>query len=182
MCAVPGKERRARRAAPVEFLNVLQLVGGNFDFILQNASGPKQPDDVGLLSLTQPNREIGRVLPQISGRPVDLKLLPNAIREDFNLGANGGLVVVQPLERQPQRIVLVAAFVAKQHSGPVILRDQKINRPVIVVIPSDDGTRLFELNLVKPDIDSNVLPSIRTKIPEEANFRSEERRVGKECR
>src|ERR1035441_10460000 len=103
MCAVPSKERRARRAAPVEFLNVLQLVGGNFDFILQNARRPKQTDDVSLLSLTQPNREIGRVLPQISGRPVDLKLLPNAIREDFNFGADGRLVIVQP-DRKSTRL------------------------------------------------------------------------------
>ncbi len=101
--------------------------------------------------MAETDREVGRVLSQIAGRPIHLKLLPNAIGENFDLGSDGALVVVQPLERKPQRVVLVAAFIAEQHSGAVILRNQKIDGAVVVVVAHNDGARFFELNFVEPE-------------------------------
>ena len=151
-------------------VNVLHLVGGDFDFILQHPRRPQHANDIGLLSLPEANGQVRRILSQIAGRSVDFKLLPNAIGKNFDLRADGALVIVQPLERQPQRVVLVAAFVAEQYGRPVILRDQKIDRAVVVVIAGDNGARLFELNLVESGFGGDIFESVRAEIAEEADF------------
>ena len=111
-----------------------------------------------------------RILAEIAVGTVDLKLLPVAAGENFDFGADGGFVVGQSLERKPQPVILIAAFVAQQHGGPVILRDEQIGGAVVVVVAGDDGARIFELNLVEADVGGDVFEAVRTEIAEESNF------------
>ncbi len=67
-------------------------------------------------------------------------------------------------------MILVAAFVAQQHGGPVILRDEQIGRAVAVVVAGDDGARVFELNLVEADVGGDVFEAVRPEIAEEPHF------------
>src|ERR1017187_7774221 len=168
--AVPSEKRRTGTAAAVHFQKILTLVGGDFDFILQYAGRPQHADDVGNFRLPKTDGQVGRVLSEVAGRSIHFKLLPQASGEDFHLRADGALVVVQSLERKPQRVVLVAAFVVEQHGGSVILRDQKIDGAVIVVVTSDDGARLFELNFVESSFGGDIFEAVRAEIAEEADF------------
>ena len=52
--AVPDKERWTGGAAAVDLQKVLHFVGGNFDFVLQNAGGPRQAHHVGFFRLARP--------------------------------------------------------------------------------------------------------------------------------
>ena len=166
MFAVPNKQRWARTAAAVDLEEIFLLVRRHFNFILQNAGGPEHAHHVGLLRLTQADGEIWRVLAEISVRAVDLKFLANAVGENFDLGADGALVVVQSLEREPQPVVLVAAFVLQQDGGAVVLSDEQVGRAVVIEVSRDDGARIFELNLVEAHVGGDVFPSIGTKIAE----------------
>src|SRR5208282_1422690 len=167
---IPSEERRTRAAAAIHLGKVLHLVGSDFNFILQNAGRPQHADDVGFFRLSKTDGQVGRVLSEVARRSIHFKLLPQASGEDFNFRANSALVIVQPLEREAKRVVLIAAFVAEQHGGAVILRDQKIDGTVVVVVAGNDGARLFELNLVESDVGGDVLPSVGSKITEEADF------------
>ena len=120
--------------------------------------------------MSEADGQVRRVLPEISGRPVDLKLLPVRAGEDFDLGADGRLVVVESLQVQAQPVVLVAAFVAQQHRGAVILRDEQIDGAIVVVVAGDDGARIFQLNLVEADVGGDVLETVGTEVAEEADF------------
>ena len=118
----------------------------------------------------RPTVRYGRVLSQVAVRSVDLKFLPIAAREHFDFGADGALVVGQSLEREAQPVVLIAAFIAQQHGGTVILRDQQIGGAVAIVVAGDDGARIFELNLVEANVGGDIFESIGAEIAEEAHF------------
>ena len=143
---------------------------GNLDFILNDSGGPQHAHHIGLFGLAESDHEVGGVLSQVSGRSRNLEFLAIRSGEDFDLGANRALVVGQALEGKPQPVVLVAAFVAQKHGRTVVLRDQQIGGAVAVVVGSDDGARVFELNLVQADIGGDVFESIRPQIAEEADF------------
>ena len=149
---------------------VLLLVAGDLDFVLQHASRPQHAHDVGFFGFAQADDDIGRVLSEISTGAIDLKLLAVAAGEDFDLGADGGLVVVQSLEREPQPVILIGAFVLEQNRGAVILRDEQVGGAVVVVVAGDDGARIFELNLVEADVGGDVFESVGAEIAEQADF------------
>jgi len=46
-------------------------------------------------------------------------------------------------------VILITTFIAQQHGGTVVLRDQQVGRAVAIVVAGNDGTRIFELNLVE---------------------------------
>jgi len=52
----------------------------------------------------------------------------------------------------------------------MILRDQKIDSAVVVVISGDDRAWIFELNFVQAGLRGHVFPSVGAEIPEEADF------------
>ena len=52
----------------------------------------------------------------------------------------------------------------------MVLRDEKIDCAIVVVVAGDDGARIFELNFVEADIGGDVFPSIGAKVAEEADF------------
>ena len=52
----------------------------------------------------------------------------------------------------------------------MILRDEQIGRAVAVVVASDDGARIFQLNLVEADVGGDVFESVGPEIAEEADF------------
>ena len=168
--AIPDKQRGTRTAAAVDLQEVLLLVAGDLNFVLQHAGGPQHADDVGFLGIAQADDDVGGILSEIAVRSVDLKLLPVAAGEDFDLGADGGFVVVQSLEREPQPVILIAAFVAQQHGRPVILRDEQVGGAVVVVVAGDDGARIFELNLVEANVGGDVFESVGPEIAEETDF------------
>src|SRR5262249_52748684 len=78
--------------------------------------------------------------------------------------------VVQPLERKPQPVVLVAAFVLEQDGGTVVLGDEQVGRAVVIVVAGDDRARIFELNLVEAYVGGDLLPSVGTEIAEKLDF------------
>ena len=51
--AIPGEKRGTRASTTVEFSNALRLVGGNSDFILQNAGWPQHADNIRFFGLSQ---------------------------------------------------------------------------------------------------------------------------------
>ena len=168
--AIPDEKCGTGTAAAIDFQEVLFFQPGNSDFILQNAGGPEHAHDVGLLGLAEADDEVGRVLSEIAGRSGDFKFLAIRSGEDFDFGSDRALVVVQALERKPQPVVLVAAFIAQQHRRTVILRDEQIGGAVAVVVAGDDGARIFELNLVEADVGGDVFESIRAEIAEQTDF------------
>ncbi len=89
---------------------------------------------------------------------------------NFDLGADGRLVVVEPLEVQAQPVVLVAAFVAQQNRGAVVLRDEQIDGAIVVVVAGDDGARIFQLNFVEPDIGGDIFESVGAEVAEEPDL------------
>ncbi len=168
--AVPDEQRRTRTAAAVDLEEVLLLVAGDLNFVFQHARGPQHADDVGLLGVAQADDDVGGVLSQVAVGAVDFELLPVAAGENFDLGADSGFVVGQSLEREPQPVILIAAFIAQQHRWPVILRDEQVSGAVVVVVAGDDGARIFQLNLVETNVGGDVLEAVRSEIAEEANF------------
>jgi len=52
----------------------------------------------------------------------------------------------------------------------MILRDQQVDGAIVVVIASDDGAGLPELDLVETDVAGDVLPSVRAEVAEQADF------------
>ncbi len=52
----------------------------------------------------------------------------------------------------------------------MILRDEQVGGAVVVIVSGDDGTRVFELNLVEADVGSDVFESVRPEVAEEADF------------
>src|SRR6476661_9033621 len=73
--AIPCKERGAGAAAAVDLEVILLLVPGNLNFILQHARGPEHAHDVGFFRLAEADDDVGGILPEVSVRTVDLKLL-----------------------------------------------------------------------------------------------------------
>src|ERR1700722_732568 len=110
------------------------------------------------------------MLAEIAGRSIHLKFLPQAIRKNLDLRADGALVIVQPLKRKTQGIILVSALITKQHRRTVILRDEQIDRTIVVIIAHYEGARLFTLNFVEPDIGADIFPTIRTKIAKQSDL------------
>ena len=110
--AIPNKQRWTRTAAAVDLEKILLPVARNIDFVLQHARRPQHAHDVSFFRVAEPDHDVGRILPQVSGRTGDLKLLPVSAREHFNLRPDGALVVSQSLKREPQPVVLIAAFIA----------------------------------------------------------------------
>src|SRR4029077_13795040 len=80
------------------------------------------------------------------------------------------LVVVESFQVQTEPVVFVAAFVAQQHRGAVILCNEQIDSAIAVIVTSDDRPRVFELNLVEADVGGDIFESIGTEITEEAYF------------
>ena len=93
--------------------------------------------------MAEADDDVGGVLAEIAVRSVDFKLLTIAAGEDFDLCSDGALVVVQSFEREPQPVILVAAFVAEQDGRAVILRDEQVGGAVVVVVAGDDGARVL---------------------------------------
>src|SRR5579871_2490292 len=50
---IPDKKRRTRTAAAVDLHELVLAIGGEFDFILQNAGWPEHANNIGLFSLTE---------------------------------------------------------------------------------------------------------------------------------
>ena len=137
---------------------------------MQHASRPQHADDVSFFRIAKADLEVGRVLPEISIRTGDLKLLPVPAGKHFHLRSDGALVVCQSLEREAQPVILIAAFIAQQHGWTVILRDQQIGRAIAIVVAGNDGARLFELNLVEANVGGYILETIRAEIAEQPHF------------
>ena len=55
MLAVPHKQSRTRTAAPIDLQVLLLLIGGYFDFVLQDTRGPQHANHVGLFRLAETN-------------------------------------------------------------------------------------------------------------------------------
>src|ERR1700722_18842263 len=168
MLAIPDKPRPTRTAAAIQLEKVLLLVSRHLNFIFQHTRRPKHAHDVSFLGIAQADDDVGGILPQITIRSRNLKLLPIPSRENLNLGTDRGFVAAQPLEREPQPVILIPAFIAQKHGGTVILRDEKIGRAVAIVVTSDDGARIFQFDLVESNIGSNILEAVRPKIAEQA--------------
>src|SRR5262249_36720358 len=83
---------------------------------------------------------------------------------------DGALVVVQALERESQPVVLVTAFVLEQDGGAMVLCDEQVSSPVVVIVCDRDRARIFQLNLIEACIGGGVLPSIRPQVAEQFNF------------
>ncbi len=64
---VPNEQRGTRTAAAINLHELVLAVGGDVDFVLQNARWPQHADNIGLLGLAQSNGELQRILPQVTG-------------------------------------------------------------------------------------------------------------------
>ena len=63
-----------------------------------------------------------------------------------------------------------SADIAQQHSRPMILRDQQIDRAVIVIIPGDNRARILKLNFVESNVGRNILPPVWPQIAKQPNL------------
>src|SRR4029077_12965041 len=126
--------------------------------------------DVGFLGITQANDDIQGVLAEITAGAVDLKLLAIATRKNLELGADSGFVISESLEREPQPVILIGAFIAQKNRRPAILHNQQICSTVAVVVTGNDGARIFQLNLVEANVGSDVFETVGAEIAEQAHF------------
>ena len=111
--AIPYEQRGAGAAAAVDLEEVLLLVAGNLNFILQNAGGPEHAHDIGVFGVAEADDDVGGILAEISVRAVDFKFLAIPAGEDFDLRPDSGFIVVQSLEREAEPMILRRAFVAQ---------------------------------------------------------------------
>ena len=95
--AIPHKQSRTGAAAAVDLGDVLLPVARDIDFVLQHAGRPQHAHDVSFFRVAKADHEVGRILPEISVRSGNLKLLPVAAGEHFHFGSDGALVVGQSL-------------------------------------------------------------------------------------
>ena len=107
---------------------------------------------------------------EVSIRAGNLKLLSVPPGKDFDFCADRALVISESFQRQAQPVILIATFITQQNGWSVILRDQQIGRAIVVEISSNDGARLFELNLVETNVDGDVFETIRTEIAEQLDL------------
>ena len=168
--AVPGEERGTGTAATVDLEELLALVAGDFNFVLQHSGGPEHADDVSFFRLAEADDDVGGVLAEVSVRSVNFELLAVAAREDLDLRSNGGLVVVESFERKLQPVVLGCAFVAQENRRAVVLGDKQVGGAVVVVVAGDNGARAFEMDLVEANVGGDVFESVGAEIAEEADF------------
>src|SRR5580692_1287978 len=169
-CAVPNKKGGAGTSATVDLHELLFAIGGDFDFVLQDARRPEHADDISLGRLSEANRQVRRILSEITRRSRDLELLPSSSREDLDFGSDGALVIGKPFQIEAQPVVLVAAFISQQDSRTMILRDEQVGSAIVIVVASDDGARIFELNLVEADVDGDIFESVQPEIAEQTYF------------
>ena len=116
MMAIPDEERGTGAAAAIDLEIFLLAVASDFDFILNHAGGPDHAHDVGLFRVAKSDDDVGGVLSEIAGRSGDFKFLAVAGGEDFDLGADGALVIVEAFQGEPQPVVLVSTLVAQAGS------------------------------------------------------------------
>ena len=67
-------------------------------------------------------------------------------------------------------MILVATFIAQEHSRTVVLRDQQIGGAIVVIVGSQQPTRRFQMNLVEPDFSGYIREPFGTHIAKEPNF------------
>ena len=100
-------------------------------------------------ALPNAGKKLLRSLAEITGGSGDLELLPDAIGKDFYLGADRRFVVGNPLHRNQQGVIPVAALVAQEQGISVRLGDDQIGSAVAIHIGGDQGARLHQLYLVE---------------------------------
>ena len=104
-----------RRSISCKFLH---LVAGDFDFVLQDSGRPQHAHDVGLLRLAETDVQVRRVLAEIAGRSGDFKLLPVGAGENFDLGADGALVVGEAFRSSRSQLFLLPPSLRSRTAGP----------------------------------------------------------------
>ena len=85
----------------------------------------------------------------IAGGAGEFPLLPVAVGEDFDLGAERGLVVGQAGEIETHGMVLVSALVAEQHRRRIELGDDQIGGALAFHVGGDQAARRRERDLVE---------------------------------
>ena len=73
-------------------------------------------------------------------------------------------------------MILIAAFVAQQHSRSMILRDKQISCPVVIVVSRQQTARRFQMNFVETHSGSYVLESLGTLVAKQSHFTAPVRR------
>src|SRR5579862_4016505 len=52
----------------------------------------------------------------------------------------------------------------------MILRDEQVSSAVVVVVTGNDGSRIFELNLIEADVSGDIFEAIGPEVAEKAHF------------
>src|SRR5690349_8286805 len=90
--------------------------------------------DMRIFGWFVPRNVLLDVLVEIAGGSVNLPLLPVGSGKHLNLGADRALVVVESFQRESQPVVLIAAFIAQQDSGTVVLGNEQVGSAITVVV------------------------------------------------
>lgn len=168
--AIPRKENGAGTAAAVEFANRNDFHGGKINFILRNARGPKKADGVGNFLRAETNEQRSAVLAEITGGRRKFKFLIEGSGEEFNLGANAALVVVEAFEVDGDPIIFVCADVLKEKRSSAVLGDNQVRAAIGFQIGESQGARLRESQSVELNFFGDIGPAGVAEIAQQANF------------
>jgi hypothetical protein len=177
---VPGEERRAGAAPPVELGEDVELVlarirdgaearllvdlGFLVNFVLRNAGRPEQANQIRLLRGPEAGEDL-----RLARR---LPLLPQAVGEDLDLGADAGPVVGDALERDAQGMIAITAPVFQQQEAAVGLGDEQVGGAVVGEVGSEKRLGGGKVQLVEMELGAHIDEARGTFIPEDAELRS----------
>ncbi len=142
--AVPREENRARAAAAIDLLDLVQRVRRELHFVLDDAGWPEQTDDIDLGRLSDAGQDLARVRPEEARRRGRLELLPDRAGLHFDFRADAAAVVVQSGQRQPNRVAGVAAVVSQTDRRRDGIGDDEVGVVVAVEVAGEHLARLFQ--------------------------------------
>src|SRR5713226_2105474 len=159
LATVPNEEDRTGAAAAVELVDGLRFARGELDFVLRDAGGPEETQDVHFAFSAEAGENGRGVLAQVAGGALDLPLLIKRPGVEFDFRADGALVVGESLEVDAHPVAGVAAFVAEDERRRAELSDDKISAAAAGEVGDRHGTRLLEFHGVEADVFRHVGPA-----------------------
>src|SRR5438876_6015396 len=168
--AVPGEQYGTRAATAIDLSYLLPTASRPFDLILYYSGGPEHPHYISLGSILQAGEHLRRALRKISGAGNSFPFLLDSSGIDFNLCADGALVVVQSMEGQANPGVAVSAVISKQDRIAAILGDEQISVAVLVEIAGEQCPRMLQLDLVQAGRVGHIFKALRPAIAKQPNL------------
>ncbi len=116
--AIPGKQNRAGAASAVELRKGMRFLGSEIYFVLRDAGGPQESDDLDIFLRAESSEYGGGVLAEIPGSAGHFPLLIERAGINFDFGSDSSFVVAEGFQVDMHPVVLSGPFAAKNYGWP----------------------------------------------------------------